>query len=318
MKRYFLSWFLFPIFSFAQNTLDKEIFLDSLKYETTNSDYKYTRKIQNYHTIQSEYWFADYNRSGTLEMTGKTSNRNQLVKNGLFTYFYENGNIREQCTYENDIRIGNYFSFYENGKERVEGEFLNNETSNKKEGSLKVIQFWDPDGTKKIVDGNSFYKDVEDDYTSSEGFLKAGLKEGIWNGSNKKLGTTFTEEYLGGQLIFGTSIDKNGKEFNYKEIYKEAKPAYGLDVFYRTILKKILGDLKTSVRGQRFVLSFVVNTEGNILDIVSHMGNSSEIEAKAISLLRTTDKWVPALCRGIKCSKRYFLPLNVPTINSFR
>jgi antitoxin component YwqK of YwqJK toxin-antitoxin module len=314
MRTNCLFLILFQSICFAQVSLDKEIFLDSLKFETKNSDYVYSRIIQNYHTIQNEYLITDYYKSGQVEMTGKTIYRDDLVKKGLFTYNFENGNRHELVNYQNSIKLGPYFSWYENGKEKIIGEYLKNPNSEDQEGILKITQFWDANSIQRIIDGQGEFEYIEDQYTNSHGKIKDGLKDSIWNGIDKRLKITFTEDYLDGKLIFGTSSDLNGDQYHYKELIIEARPAYGAATFRKSILKKIPFNLDAKYIGKSIVLSFFIDKEGNIIDVQQHMGISPEIDAKAISLLQSAPKWFPGCTRGVKNRKRYFFPINLPSL----
>lgn len=305
----------FPLLSVAQASLDKEVFLDSLKFETTSPDYTYSRVIKNYNTIQNEYLITDYYKSGQIQMTGKSTHRDDLVKKGFFTYYFENGNRNELVHYENSVKVGPYFSWYPDGKEKIIGEYLKNPTDVDTEGLLKINQFWDTGGTQKVTDGSGFYEDVEDPVTVSSGKLKKGLKDSIWNGHSKRLQVTFTEEYKDGILVFGTSTDAQGVTHNYKNIETEAKPLYGAMSFRSNFLKKVLSNfksMKTEYFGKSLVLSFYVEKDGYIREVNAHRGINPEIDNRVITLLKSADKWIPGISRGVNTRKKYFLPINMP------
>jgi hypothetical protein len=302
----------FPFFAFAQAQLDKEIFLDSLKFETLGSNFIYSRIIKNYHTIQNEYLVTDYYKSGQQEMSGKTTDRDDLVKKGIFTYFFENGSRHELVNYQNSIRLGAYFLWDENGKQKIVGEYLKNLQKDDTEGILKVNQYWNNDGIQEVIDGNGFYEDVEDQYISSRGRIKEGLKDSIWTGSDSRLQTKFIEEYQKGILVFGTSIDSKGIEYNYKELIEEARPNGSAYEFRTNFLRNLKYTHETKFFGKSLVLSFFIEKDGYLRDVKTHLSISPEIDSKAVALLRGSAKWRPGASRGIKTRKRYFFPINTP------
>lgn len=228
-----------PALNFAQTTLDRELPLDSLKFEAQQGETVYSRSIiKNYHTVQNEYLVSDYYLTGQLEMSGKSTDRDDLIKKGLFTYYFENGNRRELVNYQNSVRLGAYFSWYENGNQKVSGEYLKNTSDESTEGLLKINQYWDKNGVQRVVDGQGFYIDDENGATS-QGNIKDGLKDSIWVGSDKRLQITFSEEYNNGILVFGTSTDAAGVNFHYKTLTEEAKPMGTALQFRQGILKNL-------------------------------------------------------------------------------
>lgn len=302
-----------PALNFAQTTLDRELPLDSLKFEAQQGETVYSRIIKNYHTVQNEYLVSDYYLTGQLEMSGKSTDRNDLIKKGLFTYYFENGNRRELVNYQNSVRLGAYFSWYENGNQKVSGEYLKNTSDESTEGLLKINQYWDKNGVQRVVDGQGFYIDDENGATS-QGNIKDGLKDSIWVGSDKRLQITFSEEYNNGILVFGTSTDAAGVNFHYKTLTEEAKPMGTALQFRQGILKNLKYNQDSRFFGKSVVLSFFIEKDGYLRDVKTHLGISPEIDEKAVALLRGSAKWKPGASRGIVTRKRYFFPVNAPRL----
>ena len=67
-------------------------------------------------------------------------NSNDLIEmdNGLFTWYYENGQKRAEETYIDGELDGLDTTWYENGQKKVEGT--------RKDGKLIEVTWWDEDG----------------------------------------------------------------------------------------------------------------------------------------------------------------------------
>lgn len=68
------------------------VYLDSTWNETTQDNYKYYRIIIEYNLDKTHYKFYDYFKSGVMYMQGKSESKNELLKDGEFIFYYENGN----------------------------------------------------------------------------------------------------------------------------------------------------------------------------------------------------------------------------------
>jgi len=91
-------------------------------------------------------------------------------KEGLWTYFYETGEIKHEIDYKNGIEDGSFKLFYENGQIAVESTNVNGKTVGLfieyyENGNLKqvteyidgkgyAIDFWDKDGNQLLINGN--------------------------------------------------------------------------------------------------------------------------------------------------------------------
>jgi len=127
------------------------------------------------------------------------------IKMGDWTFWYENGLIKKQCTYTDGSLNGLYTEFYENGQKREEGELVNNEkngkwifwkkngqqdeeiefTNGKKNGKYKS---WYENGVQ-IYEGTyendkkhgRWVKWFDNSETEEEGYYVNSLKNGKWN-----------------------------------------------------------------------------------------------------------------------------------------
>ncbi len=299
--------FFFTISLWSQNSLDREFYLDSLFNETIPEKASYIRVVQNYETIQNEYWILQYYKSGELHMKGKSSNRNLLIEKGNYIYYYKNGFKNEELHYENGQKIGPYFSWYENGAKKTEGEFIKNTNDETSNYLFKLNQYWDDCSNQHVIDGNGNYIDEDKKFgATSSGSIVNGLKEGIWTGKCNISDSYFTEEYENGVLFFGTSFLSN-KNYHYKTIFEKGLPKKGLIGFYNFANLTIQ---RTPLIG-KLQLLFYVNATNKISDFYILQSNSKELEPIIIKLVNEYQQWELDTYRGIPIKTYYNFPINV-------
>ena len=112
---------------------------------------------------------------------------------GNYKEFYENGNIKLDITYSNDLTIGIGKEYNENKKLIFEGEYKNNKRWNGKgyDTNNNIVY--------EIQNGNGYIREYSDkDKLKFEGEYKNGQKDGVG------------KEYSNGILLFEGEY-KNGK-----------------------------------------------------------------------------------------------------------
>ncbi len=116
----------------------------------------------------------DYTNNSELIFQGLMQNN---ALNGLATYYYTDGKIKEIGTYENDIRTGLWRYYYPNG--RLEKEFLFDS------GNPKILTLVTSDGDTIINKGDGYYQGELYKFQSKTPFLIYGpvrnsLMDGKW------------------------------------------------------------------------------------------------------------------------------------------
>lgn len=293
---------------YSQNENDKKVFLDSLGRETT-SDYKYFRIIKNYNLIQDEYQFEDYYKSGNLQMRGMSISRETLIKKGGFTFFYENGKLKQIISYENDFPIGNTLTFYENGKKKLEGEYLKNEKNPKIAGPLKIESYWNQNNKQTVINGNGFCKD-EDIDESSEGNLKDGLKTGVWKGTSTTYKLTFIESYENSNLISGESIDEKGEKYKYAEIFERPEPTKGFGDFYKFVGNNFIIPEDEEVN-DRLLINFVINKDASVSNVSVVKSINPALDKEGIRIVKLYSGWGVGKFRGVVVRTSYTIPIKI-------
>jgi antitoxin component YwqK of YwqJK toxin-antitoxin module len=292
---------------------DKFIYLDSTNTETKSKDYAYIRVIKDSKLKQESYAVQEYYRSGVLRMEGTSKTSNGNSHEGEVTYYYKNGTKKSIANYGKGHAIGKDYQWYENGSKKLEGEYIEDEK--KKTSQHKINQFWDLNGVQKIVDGNGFFEN-KDENESEKGEIKNGFKEGVWEGLFFKLKYLYKETYTNGKLISGRSWDKNNNTYIYTEIMVKPVPRNGMMDFYKYIQKnyEIPKMLPPNTKGKIYV-TFVVDKEGKIVEprILRDLGYGTGQEA--LRILPYYDGFSPAEERGQKVRCTFSLPITIQSAN---
>lgn len=288
---------------------DKLVYLDSTNQETKSKDYAYIRVIKDSKLKQESYAVQEYYRSGAMRMEGNSKTNNGYSYEGEVTYYHKNGAKKSIANYSKGNAIGKDYQWHENGSKKLEGEYIEDEK--KKTSQHKINQFWDANGAQKIVDGNGFFEN-KDDNESEKGAIKNGFKEGPWEGSSTKFGTSYKETYQDGKLISGTSTDKNGETYHYTEAEVLPNPKKGLMDFYKFIAKnyQIPNSLPKETSGKIYI-TFVVDKEGKIVEpkILRDLGYGTGQEAARI--VTAYDGFTPGEERGKKVRCTYSIPITI-------
>jgi len=126
---------------------DKLVYLDSMGVKPSQSDYAYYRIVKDYTLNKNRYQVLDYYKSGALQMEGLSNSKEFLEENGLFTYYYENGNKKAVANYVNGVREGQEVRWYKNGTKQsvqnyVKGKLDGDNASWYENGNQKATRFY--------------------------------------------------------------------------------------------------------------------------------------------------------------------------------
>lgn len=177
---------------------------------TTRDSAKYIRSCT-YDTLNGGFYgnVTDTFVSGKTQMTGsysatltKAGGKPQAMdKHGLFTFYYDNGQVESVGEFRVGARFGNWKYFFPNGKPRMELNFV---------GDAREILFLNDSvtGAPIITNGNGVWEEVYEEYRVKEkvhlkGEIRNNKIHGLWTCwlSN---GTKLTEEtHKNGKFIKG-------------------------------------------------------------------------------------------------------------------
>lgn len=313
---------LLSCLSQAQNTNDRKIYLDSNGKTTKDTDYDHYLIIENYKLDLNKYPIVEYNKQDVIIMKGTITDKNKRTKNGEFTYYYDNGTIKEICNYTDSKLIGKHEFWYPNGIKKQEGTYL---SSNKNEDKLyQIINFWNTENIQTVTNGNGTYEEsisfpkqnTENNESidgNTKGSAKNGKKEGKWTGEYPNIKLSFFENYENGKLIEGIATDSLGLQKKYTEINEKPEYKDGIVNFYKDIGE----NFNTAPKGEEIKLSgkihakFIVKKDGSIDDISIFRGLHPDLDNEAIRVLKKTKKWKPGKLRGQLVNTQFSIPITV-------
>lgn len=300
---------LLPLLCISQSSsIDRKIFLDSSWNETTSENYKYYRIIKDYYSDKELYVINDYYKNGVLQMEGTSRTKEGESKMGEFIFYYENGNKKSVSNFVKGRPNGKESEWYENGNKKLEGEYI--EDKKKFTAELKISQFWNSKNVQTLIDGNGDYEEVGENSFAS-GKVKNGFKDGNWQGYNKKIGYTFSENYENQKLISGVSIDSSKVSHNYKVIEIKPEPKKGLEHFYKFIGRNLNVPNNPKNISGKVILKFTIDKEGKIVEpkIIKSLGYG--VDEEAIRVLMIYPDWFPGEQRGRKVRCTYSIPITI-------
>jgi MORN repeat variant len=121
-----------------------------------------------------------YYDNGQLEKFGGVINQE---KQGLWTYYYEDGIKRLEITFRDNKHDGAWTEWYEDGEIAEEGEYKN--------GEYIVINFWTKDGKQLLKDGTGM---TIRKFGATEGDVyEQYFNKGVFTGEKKIAGVAYGE-----------------------------------------------------------------------------------------------------------------------------
>lgn len=162
--------------------------------------------------------FSDYDMQGKLYLKAAMID-NSLE--GTAHYYYPNGAVKEEGSYRNNIRQGQWTFFYPDGRIAKIYDYHNGEPT--------VVEAYSADGRTLVANGTgdilmdfSTYKQC--DKFKASGHLTNGRRDGNWTFSNLFASSPFGEEaYSDGRFIQGESLG---------HVYKDSTRFPSLKCFY--------------------------------------------------------------------------------------
>ena len=308
MKRIlFICFITFVLnYTFGQESVDKIIYLDSL-FDITTADKAFSTKIiREYQLDKTEYQFASFDKLNRKTNEGTCNDKECSTKVGLYTEYYENNFKKCDILFSEGKPLGKTTYWYENGKIKEEGQHIADVKFNK----YILNNYWDLNNNQIIKDGNGEFKNNTDKYELSGNYLN-GFKDGKWIYKVLNSKYNYTEIYSNGSLSKGESTDKDSKKYEYLVVEKKPEPKKGIKDFYEFIGKKfvfsnIAWNLK--VKG-KIILSFVVDTDGQIIEPKIIKGLGYGLDEEAIRVVTKYQKWIPGSQRGVNKRCKYNIPI---------
>ncbi len=227
----------------------------------------------------------DYYINGGIQMKGVYQAN---LRNGIFRYYSQDSTYTACGEYDNEIRVGYWEFFHENGRLSEVRNFADKNY---------LLTAWDEEGNVLIEDGNGELVD----YFSND-TLKSFVpyRNGLVNGTafgNYGTGTLkFREVFRDGVLIRGQSY-KNNSTNSYDESTYYPFPVGGMENFNEYVKQ----ETRESRLGKGTVrLLFTCPPSGDIYDIRVWKSASPAHDSTAVAILKAGPAWNPAREHGLE------------------
>ena len=293
---------------YAQINTKKLFYVDAFFVTSNEKKFEYIKEIEEYDTNKKAYSVNIYYKSGKIYLTGTTLDKDKVILDGKCLYYFENGKKKRVANYENNKLIDKQYYYHENGVFKLESEV--EVSKNKKESTLKILNYFDENNVQKVTNGEGEYVEEGWNDQTSTGTIKNFLKEGIWRGNliGKKI--SFTEQYNKGKLVVGHSLDSLNNKFTYNVVNERSLPKKGMNDFYNYLKKNdiIPKNINSKITG-KIIINIDINENGKLENVSAYTGDQYGITENAIQLISQYENWIPGKHRGVNVKTHLTLPI---------
>ncbi|MBN1117113.1 MAG: TonB family protein [Bacteroidales bacterium] len=234
----------------------------------------YYRVISNDTTGKFLLLVSEYSSNHNLRMTGSFKSLNPDRKHGLFTWYFNNGDIKKQCYYNNNSLEGKYKVWYNNGQLQQLSQYK----SNALEGTTKT---WNESGIliKKV------------DY-------KSGLKDGKFITYYDNGQPIRKETYKEDVFLSGECFTENGSDTSYFNYF--TPPSFlGGDIsnFVSWVIEKLQypKEALTKLEEGQVQVKFTVDKTGNVKGALITKHDKHYFNTEVLRVIANSPLWTPAV-----------------------
>jgi len=288
----------------------KTNFLDANFAPTAEGKHAYYQIAENPENPEGPYPAKTYFLSGKLFSEATYEDSQLRYKQGAYTSYYENGNVKSRCSYDKNRLNGKYETWYESGARRSEEEYFPPAKPNGGTTVQKVWNFWDSDHVQTVTDGNGQCELRDTEFGDiCSGTIKNAMKDGRWTGSYKNNSISYIEDYADGKLVSGVTTDEKGKKHNYTIVLEHPKPKKGIQDFYQYIGQNFRSP-KPNVTGL-MLLRFVIDSYGDATDFKVLKSIDDAFDREGIRVIKRYPDWESGKYRGMDVRLEYTIPIRI-------
>jgi TonB family protein len=270
-----------------------QIILDTMYFDKNweqcpEADANYYRIVSTDTTSDSFRFFVqDFYLSGQLQMKGTYKSIRPDNKDGLFIYYYENGQPQRECHYRENTLNGKFREWYKSGQQKNEQEYRNDLL----DGPFKA---WREDGSLK----------QEAHYVKGErsGYFKTYYENGQ---------LTRNDLYEKGRLVEGFCYSPDGEPteyFPYIVMPKFQNGATGLRKYIEREIRYPTEARKSRDEGYVVVI-FIVDENGHVKDTQIVDGDRDYFNEEALRVVNSFPEWIPGEIDGIPSPIHVTVPI---------
>ncbi len=268
---------------------------------------------------------------------------------GLLIVVDNDGNRVQQVYYQDEKPVGDEFHYHINGAvsektehfdERVRSTtwYDNGQIRQVMTSSLppvvsfkesvvptpdQITAFWDGAGHPLVKDGSghAVYQTRKKIYTeggagpalTEQGSYENGFRQGIWTGQYADGSYFYEERYKKGIFQAGKAVAAGADTVRYTVLEQPATFVGGMEALGKFLAQNLhypADAQRAKVQGRVFI-SFVINTDGSVADVIVVKGLGFGTEQEAMRVVKaTTGRWKPGVQRGRPVRVKYSLPIN--------
>ena len=220
-----------------------------------------------------------YMKNGSTQMVSETVSNNSETKNGITTWYHENGNVKKQGMYRNDYSKGTIYTFYESGLRESKIAYEGSQT--------RYLQYWNNEGETLLTNGNG----------TVERAVENGRTITIYNNYDFDLSMNIrTAEQ--DTLYGGNAIEAAVYPGGYEAFY----------IGLRDLLVYPVQARRTGVEGKVFV-QFLVGKAGLLEEIQVVKGIGGGCDDEVLRVMNLVKPWQPATYQNKPVKMRIVLPV---------
>lgn len=306
----------------AQKKQNVYLFKNNGKQVSLQDSADYIRVIEEADSGEVYFKLREYYTNGKIKTAGSVSKFEPgLIYEGQFATYNDKGDKQTIFNYIANKPVGKGYYFFPNGKinkivdfDGAKSNSIGFEGQNRFNQPSKLDYYADSLGNVLVKEGNGHFKAVVkigSDEQMEEGDYVNGEKDGVWTGTNTSRNYSYKEKYLKGKLLSGESI-KDGQTFLYAVV--DEFPTYkpGITAFYEYLRRVVRypADAQSRNISGTVLLSFVVEKDGKVSDVVVTRGVYPSIDEEALRVMRSSPKWNPGKQRGVPVRVKYNVPIS--------
>jgi TonB family protein len=226
-----------------------------------------------------------YKKDSALQMTGSLDNKKN--RNGLFTWYYKNGNKKEEGFYNQNNRENEFKFWYESGHIKSISYYKNDTI-------LKYQSNYENDSIHVIIDS---YKN---------GLINGKLLSYYPNGKILR-----AENYENGKLVNSKCFSTLGTDTIYYPHHCQPRFPGAINSFGKYLNENLrYPPLAASYKIQgQVVIKATVDVNGNVVEPVVVHSDNEIFNSEAIRVVANSPKWLPAERDGIPCEAIIRIPI---------
>ena len=288
--------------SFAQITDTLRYFLDNEERPVNKISAVYRLIVYKAKLTDTLYQRILYSASrNNIICIGTCKDAQGEVKQGVYIYYYNEGNKMLSTNFINNKEDGNLDKWYPDGKIEKKyhlafGKMTGSNMSWYKNGNIEDSFALDNTGAGK---GIGFYEDGKIRY---KGDFIASVKSGLWEyyypspNNNKSM-----------EIIFASNVLQTSKCYTLEGIIKDYDCVYqkeaafigGSEAWRNYLVKKMpRRSLRKKMKGEylyKVVISFMITKDGKVSDIKTEKPDIAELDKLAESIIAESPAWEPAI-----------------------